>query len=164
MDDLDRKILAQLQQDCSRSHADLAALVHLSPSQVSRRIARLEQEGIVRGQVALLDPDALGLDTEAQILVTLASYAGDVLSGFHARISALPEVLDCCATTGDADYWLRVVTRDLKALSRLINRDLLGHGDVASVRSSIVLDRIKRTTALPLPAPTSLGIMVTRKP
>jgi DNA-binding Lrp family transcriptional regulator len=70
---------------------------------------------------------------------------------FHQRISALEEVLECCATTGDSDYLLRIVARDLQAYSRLINQELLGHGDIASVRSSVVLDRIKQTTALPLP-------------
>ena len=65
-------------------------------------------------------------------------------------MAALDEVLDCCATTGDSDYLLRVVTRDLKGLSHLINDELLGHGDVANVRSSITLEVIKRTTALPV--------------
>jgi Lrp/AsnC family transcriptional regulator, leucine-responsive regulatory protein len=151
MDGLDRKLLTQLQEDCSLSHPELGEIVNLSASQVSRRIARMQQAGLIRKQVALLDGDSLGLGTEASISVTLASYAPDIVSRFQARISALPQVLDCCATTGDADYLLRVITVDLKALSRLINHDLLGYGDVASVRSSVVLDRIKRTTALPLP-------------
>ena len=67
-------------------------------------------------------------------------------------MSALDQVVDCCATTGDADYLLRVVAHDLRSFSALINRELLGHGDIASVHSSVVLERIKRTTALPLPA------------
>ncbi|MBS0255031.1 MAG: Lrp/AsnC ligand binding domain-containing protein, partial [Proteobacteria bacterium] len=64
---------------------------------------------------------------------------------------ALPQVVECCALTGDADYLLRVLTRDLASFSALMNEEVLGHGDVAGVRSSIVLDRIKRTTQLPLP-------------
>jgi DNA-binding Lrp family transcriptional regulator len=150
MDHIDRKILVQLQVDASRSHAELGEMVHLSASQVSRRIARMELDGLIRQQVALLDAQALGLMVEAYISITLGSYAREVVAGFVGRVAALDEVLDCCATTGDADYLLRVVTRDLKALSHLINEALLGHGDVANVRSSITLDVVKRTTALPV--------------
>ncbi len=151
MDKLDRQLLALLQTDASRAHADLAKLVNLSPSQVSRRVARLEAEGYIRATVALLSEAALGLQVEAYVAVAMASYAPDVVRGFHARISALEEVLDCRATTGDSDYLLRIVARDLASYSRLMNEQLLGHGDVASVRSSVVLDRIKHTTSLPLP-------------
>jgi DNA-binding Lrp family transcriptional regulator len=150
MDQMDRRILAQLQADSSRSHADLAETVHLSASQVSRRIARLQEDGVIRQQVALLDEEALGLQVEAFVAVAMASYAPDAVRLFHERISSLDEVLDCCATTGDSDYLLRIVARNLKAYSQLMNEQLLGHGDVASVRSSVVLNRIKRTTALPL--------------
>ena len=151
MDRTDRKLLALIQHDASLSHAELAERVHLSPSQCSRRIQRLHAEGVIRAQVALLDEAALGLGVEAYVTVTLASYAREVAEQFHARIAALPQVLECCALTGDADYLLRVITEDLAAFSRLMNAEVLGHGDVAGVRSSIVLDRIKHTTALPLP-------------
>lgn len=150
MDMLDRKILAQLQTDASRSHAELGEIVHLSASQISRRIARLEASGMIRHQVAILDEEQLGLTVQAYVSITLASYSRDIVHRFHDRVCALEEVLDCCATTGDADYLLRIVARDLKALSRLINEELLGHGDVVNVRSSITLDVIKRTTSLPL--------------
>ncbi|OYU35938.1 Lrp/AsnC family transcriptional regulator [Novosphingobium sp. PASSN1] len=155
MDKLDHQLLALLQTDASRPHADLARLVGLSASQVSRRIARLEADGFIRATVALLSEAALGLQVEAYVAVAMASYAPDVVRGFHERISALPEVLDCRATTGDSDYLLRIVARDLAAYSRLMNQQLLGHGDVASVRSSVVLDRIKHTTSLPLPPPVA---------
>ena len=150
MDDVDLRILAQLQQDSSRPHAVLAEVIHLSASQVSRRIARLEQEGVIRQQVALLDEEALGLQVEAFVNVAMASYASEAVAGFQDRIAALAEVTYCCATTGDADYILRVVARDLRQFSRLLNEEILGHGDVASVRSNVVLNRVKSTTALPL--------------
>lgn len=151
MDRTDLKLLALLQQDAALAHAELAERVNLSPSQVSRRIQRLSADGVIRAQVALLNEAALGLGVEAYVTVTLASYARDVAAGFHARIAALPQVVECCALTGDADYLLRVLTADLASFSRLMNEELLGHGDVAGVRSSIVLDRVKRTTAVPLP-------------
>ena len=151
MDDIDRRILTQLQADSARSHPELAEVVGLSASQVSRRIARLQADGVIRSQVALLDEQALGLQVEAFVAVAMASYAPETVRAFHEPISSLEEVLDCCATTGDSDYLLPIVARDLRAYSRLMNEQLLGHGDIASVRSSVVLDRIKQTTALPLP-------------
>lgn len=153
MDKIDLRILAHLQDDASGSHADLADAVHLSPSQCSRRIARLREAGVIRRQVTLLDEAHLGLGVEAYVTVTMASYAPETVAGFHARIAALEAVVDCCALTGDADYLLRIVATDLQAFTRVLNAEILGHGDVASLRSSIVLDRIKRTTALPLPQP-----------
>lgn len=150
MDQVDRKILMQLQTDSSRSHADLGEMVHLSASQVSRRIARMQSDGLIRKQVAILNEEQLGLMVEAYVSITLSSYARGVVGQFQDRVSALDAVLDCCATTGDSDYLLRIVTRDLKDLSRLINEELLGHGDVDNVRSSITLNVIKRTTSLPL--------------
>lgn len=150
MDPIDRKILKQIQADSSPSHAELGDVVHLSASQVSRRIARMQQDGVIRKHVAILDEGQLGLMVEAYVSITLGSYSRETVSGFHARVSALDEVLDCCATTGDSDYLLRIVSRDLKGLSRLINEELLGHGDVDNVRSSITLNVIKRTTALPV--------------
>jgi Lrp/AsnC family leucine-responsive transcriptional regulator len=152
MDKIDLRILAQLQADSSRSHAELADAIHLSSSQVSRRIAKLEQDGVIRQHVALLDEEGLGLQVEAFVTVAMTSYAPEVVTGFQHRMSALDQVVDCCATTGDADYLLRVVARDLRSFSAFINQELLGHGDIAKVHSSVVLERIKRTTALPLPA------------
>ena len=155
MNRTDRKILALLQTDASISHADLGARVNLSPSQCSRRIARLQELGIIRGTVALLDEAGLGLQLEAYVTVTLSSYTRTVVEAFHSRIVDLAEVIECCSLTGDNDYLLRVLTKDRAAFAQFLNEDLLGHGDVARVRSSIVLDRVKRTTALPLPDNTS---------
>ena len=150
MDRHDRRILALLQEDSSMSHADIAQRVHLSASQCSRRIQRLLAEGYIRKQVALLDPEKLGLTVEAYVTVTLSSYEKSAVAGFHDRIRSLPDIVECCAMTGDTDYMLRIMSRDLRSFTRLINEDILGVGDVANVRSSIVLDHVKRTTALPI--------------
>ena len=150
MDQTDRKILKHLQADASLSHAELGEQVNLSPSQVSRRIQRMQQEGLILRQVALLDEARLGLQVEAYVAVSLSSYAPDMVRRFHQRMTLLDEVLSCASTTGDSDYLLRIVAPDLRAYARLMNTEVLGHGDVSSVRSSVVLDRIKHTTALPL--------------
>ncbi len=151
MDNVDHRILSLLQVDAALSHSEIAERVHLSASQVSRRIVRMSQDAIIRRQVVLLDEEQLGLTMEAFVSVSLSSYKPELVSAFHARMSALEEVLDCCATTGQSDYLLRIVARDLRSFSKLLNNELLGHGEVANVQSNVVLDRIKRTTALPLP-------------
>jgi Lrp/AsnC family leucine-responsive transcriptional regulator len=151
MNRIDLKILDQLQTDASISHPELGARVNLSASQCSRRVQRLEELGIIRKTVVLLDEAALGLQLEAYVTVTLSSYTQKEVAGFHARVADLPEVVECCSLTGDSDYLLRVLTTDRDAFSRFLNKDLLAHGDVARVRSSIVLEKIKRTTAVPLP-------------
>jgi len=151
MNRIDLKILDQLQTDASISHPELGARVNLSASQCSRRVQRLEELGVIRKTVVLLDEAALGLQLEAYVTVTLSSYTQKDVAGFHARVADLPEVVECCSLTGDSDYLLRVLTTDRNAFSRFLNKDLLGHGDVARVRSSIVLEKIKRTTAVPLP-------------
>jgi Lrp/AsnC family leucine-responsive transcriptional regulator len=151
MNRIDLKILDQLQTDASISHPELGARVNLSASQCSRRVQRLEELGIIRKTVVLLDEAALGLQLEAYVTVTLSSYTQKDVAGFHQRVADLPEVVECCSLTGDSDYLLRVLTTDRNAFSRFLNKDLLGHGDVARVRSSIVLEKIKRTTAVPLP-------------
>lgn len=153
MDRMDRNILKHLQNDASLSHAEIGERVHLSASQVSRRILRLQQEGIIFKQVALLDEERLGLQVEAFVAVSLSSYAPDVVQKFHRRMTMLDEVLSCSSTTGDSDYLLRILAKDLRTYSRLMNTELLGHGDVASVKSSVVLERIKNTTALPIKDP-----------
>jgi len=150
MDRVDLRLLALLQEDSSRSHAELAELVHLSASQCSRRIQRLMADGVIRAQVALVDEESVGLGVEAYVRVTLSSYARGVVAGFHKRIAEIPEIVECCAMTGDSDYLVRVLSSNLNAFSRLLNEKLLGHDDVAGVQSSIVLDRIKRTSAVPL--------------
>jgi Lrp/AsnC family leucine-responsive transcriptional regulator len=150
MDRLDGKILTLLQEDASLSHAELADRVNLSPSQCSRRIQRLEAEGVIGRHVVLVKPESLGLTVEAYVTIALVDYAKETRTRFHERIAGLESVVECCSLTGDSDYLLRIVSKDLAALTELINRDLLGPGDVAKVRSSIVLERIKRTTALPI--------------
>ena len=151
MDATDRRLLAQLQENAGISQMELSDKVHLSASQCSRRIQKLQQDGYIDRQVVLLNNRKLGLEVEAYVMVALTSHKANEAAAFHERVKQHPAIVECCSLTGDADYLLRVVTTNLDALADLINNSLLGKGDVASVKSSIVLTRIKRTTALPLP-------------
>lgn len=150
LDGFDLKILTLLQEDGRRSNQELADLVHLSPSQCSRRRIRLEQAGVVRGYHAALDPVRLGLAVTVFMRITLATHSGDNARRFADLVRGLDCVLEAHSLTGDADYLLKVVVPDLAALAAVVNDALLPHESVASVRSSVVLVTLKESAALPL--------------
>lgn len=150
IDRTDLRLLALLQQDAKLAHAALGERVHLSASQVSRRIARLEDAGLVQGYMALLDPDVLGLDVEAFTSVSLDRHDPGVGEAFEQGIQTCDEILDCMAVTGEADYILRIVAPDLNAFARFITDRLIKLPGVKMVRSNIGLHRIKRSHSLPL--------------
>lgn len=151
LDPVDRKILAAIQVDATRTAQALADLVHLSPSQAARRRARLEAEGYVTATVARVDPAKVGLGVQAFVQVQLATHAPDGARGFARLILNLPEVVNAWTMTGEADYLLRVWCQDLAALNRLIHGQLLPHPVIARVQSQIVLDQLKSFGGLPLP-------------
>jgi DNA-binding Lrp family transcriptional regulator len=150
VDAFDRKILALLQADARLTNNDLSERVNLSPSQCSRRRQRLEEEGLIRGYRAVLDRDRLGFPLVNIISVTLATHNRDNARRFAELLARLPEVLEAHALTGEMDYFVKVVTPDLKSLADFVNDVLLPHESVQHVKTSIVLQTLKETTALPL--------------
>jgi len=152
LDDFDLRLLAALQDDGRLSNQEAAERIGLSASQCSRRRAMLESAGIIKGYRALLSAEALGFGLQAIIQVTLNAHSQDNARLFRDLVSSLDEIQEAYAVTGDTDYQLRVVVADLKGLAVLVNDRLLPHQSVARVRSSIVLERLKETTRLPLRA------------
>jgi DNA-binding Lrp family transcriptional regulator len=150
IDSFDRKILALLQIDARLTNNDLSERVSLSPSQCSRRRQRLEEEGLILGYRAVLDRDRLGFPLVNIISVTLATHNRDNARRFAELLARLPEVLEAHALTGEMDYFVKVVTPDLKSLAEFVNDVLLPHESVQHVKTSIVLQTLKETTALPL--------------
>ena len=150
LDKFDVALLSALQQDASATHQQLGELVHLSPSQVSRRITRLQASGIIRRTVALLDPARIGLGVRAISYVTLARHGEDEGAAFEQDIAAFPEVLECFAVTGECDYILQIVAASLSELSESVLRRLTRIKVVNNIRSNIVLQSIKSSTELPL--------------
>ena len=153
VDSFDLKILAALQDDGRRTNQQLADLIGLSASQCSRRRMRLEEEKVISGYHADLSGEALGFNLIAFIQITLATHSPDNAKTFRALVSRIDEIQEAYSLTGDADYVLKAVLRDLKSLSDIINNVLMPHPSVAHVRSSIVLDRLKESTKLPLKTP-----------
>jgi DNA-binding Lrp family transcriptional regulator len=150
MDSFDLKILDALQGNGHETNDHLAELAGLSPSQCSRRRSVLEADGVIEGYHAKLSAEKLGLKVQVFVQVTLATHSPDNSKRFAKLINELDEVQEAYSLTGAADYVLKLVVEDLQALSRILNDVLLPHQSVAHVRSSIVLDRLKHTTRLPL--------------
>jgi len=150
VDQFDRKILALLQADARLTNNDLSERVNLSASQCSRRRQRLEESGLIRGYRAVLDRERLGFPLVNVISVTLATHNRDNARRFAELLRGLPEVQEAHALTGEMDYVLKVVTRDLKSLSEFVNDILLPHESVQHVKTAIVLETLKEDGPLPL--------------
>ena len=150
VDNFDLRLLAALQDDGRLTNQELAEIAGLSASQCSRRRMRLEEDGVIAGYRAQLASQALGFELIAFIQITLATHSPDNAQKFRALVNRVDEIQEAYALTGDSDYLLKVVLRDLKSLSDIVNNVLMPHQSVAHVRSSIVLDRLKESSKLPL--------------
>jgi len=150
LDRLDRRILDLLQREGALPVAEVATRTGLSTTTCWRRIQQLEQSGVIRGRVALLDRAALGLDVTIFAHVKLSTQGRDAIAAFAEAIRERPEVLDCYTTMGEWDFMLRVVTRDIKAFEAFYLDHLSKLPNVQSINSSVAVTVIKETTVLPI--------------
>jgi Lrp/AsnC family transcriptional regulator len=149
MDDVDRRLLALLQQDCTIAMADLAAQVSLSATPVWKRIQKLEQAGVITGRVALLDPASIGIGLVVFVAIEAAEHSPEWLSQFAAAMAAMPEVMDAYRMAGEVDYMLRVAVPDMAAFDSFYKR-LIETVKLKNVTSRFAMERLKQTTAYPL--------------
>jgi Lrp/AsnC family transcriptional regulator len=150
IDRIDRGILDALQRDGSLSAADVASQVGLSTTTCWRRIQQLERSGVIKQRVALLDRSKLGLDVIVFVQVRLSTQGRDAIAQFDQAIRDRPEVLDCYTLTGEWDFWLRIVTHDMKEYEAFFLDHLSKIPNVQSVNSSIAVTVVKESTVLPL--------------
>ncbi len=150
LDSYDISLLSALQRDANATHQQIGERIHLSTSQVSRRVQRLQTAGIIQRYVALLNPAALGLGVRAITYVTLTRHGGDEGLAFEREMAHIPEVLECYSVAGESDYILQIVAADLNALSDNVLRRLTRIQGVGNIRSNIVLNCIKSSTEMPL--------------
>ena len=154
LDKIDRQLLRTLQADGRATYDQLAEQVSLSPSTVLRRVKRLEESGVIARYVALVKPETVGLGLTAYINVRLEknteSHKRNPMDLFRASVQSWPEVVECAALTGEMDYLLRLLVRDMAHYSTFIMDTLLKHPSVQDCKTSFVLDRVKGTTALPV--------------
>ncbi len=150
IDATDARILDVLQKRGRISNADLAEQVNLSASACHRRVARLEQDGIIRDYVALLDPRKVDRPTTVFVEISLSGQADEVLDAFEREVRLIPEVLECHLMAGSADYLLKVVAADTEDFARIHRRSLARLPGVAQMQSSFALRTVFKTTALPI--------------
>jgi DNA-binding Lrp family transcriptional regulator len=150
MDKTDHKILAELQKNGRLSSQALAARVGLSTSPCWRRVKRMERAGVIAGNVAILNPESVGLHVIAFALVSLEDHHPDSVSDFDRMVEDLPEILECHAMSGQHDYQLKVVCESIGAYDQLLSQHILRVEAVHTVNTSFVLRTNKSTTALPL--------------
>lgn len=150
LDRFERTILAALQQNSRLTTQELAGQVGLSATAVWRRMKSLEEGGFIRHYAALLDPRAVGLGECVFLHVMLRGHANGEGEMFEKAVKALPEILECHATTGDADYLLRVVMPSIQDYGDFLQRCIFSIPGVSQVRSSVTLRQVKYETSLPL--------------
>ncbi len=145
----DRRILAEIQRDSRLTMQELADRVGMSPSAVWRRIRSLEDDGVIDRYAVIVNPRKAGFDLSAIVHVSLARHEESNVDNFVNEISKHPEVLECFATSGEADFHLRVVVEDMDGYNRFLDEFMFRLPGVQQVRSNIVLKEIKTDTALP---------------
>jgi Lrp/AsnC family leucine-responsive transcriptional regulator len=152
MDKIDARILRALQQDSSRPVAELAAEVGLSASACHRRVKLLEESGVIVGYVARLDRAALGFPIQVFVEITLSSQSQEALKAFETVVTRFEEILECHLTTGQADYILRVVARDVADYDNIHRNCLARLPGVSSMQTIFVLRSIRERRGYPIQA------------
>ena len=150
MDQIDRLILMQLQHNAAQPVADIARKVGLSVTPCWRRIQRMEENGIIRKRVALLDSKAIGVAMSVFVAVRTDQHTADWLKNFAGMVADMPEVVEFYRMSGEVDYLLRVVVPNMAAYDSFY-RKLIAQVQLTDVSSSFAMEEIKYTTALPLP-------------
>ncbi len=150
LDTTDRKILNLLQHDGRMTNAQLAEQVNLSQSACHRRVARLEEEGVIAGYAMLVNQEAIGLGTSVIVEVSLDSQAEEYLNNFENAVQNVPAVMECYLMAGDADYVVRVAVADVADYERIHKEYLSRLPHVARIRSIFVMRTVYKSTAVEL--------------
>lgn len=149
LDAYDLKLLTLLQEDARQTHDVLAEAVNLSPTAVTRRLKRLRNEGIIRKEVALVDPAVFGRTLRLVVNVELQRAQAPVVDAFRAAMQAAPEVLECYNVTGRQDFVLMVLVRDMSDFERFARAHLMNNPHVREFDSLVVINTCKYSTAVP---------------
>jgi Lrp/AsnC family transcriptional regulator len=149
MDEKDRRILVELQRNAGQGIEALAERVHLSRNACWRRVKQLEEDGVIRARVVLLDPSRLNLGLTAFIAIRTSKHDQAWLDRFSAAVKDIPEIIGVYRTTGETDYMLQAVVPDIAGYDRLYKR-LIAKVPLTDVSSFFVMEKVKETTELPL--------------
>lgn len=150
IDKQDKRILQVLQEHCRISSQELSEKVNISPTTCWRRIKALEESGVIKSYNAILDRHKLGFEISAFVSVSIERRYANVVEEIEAAFLARAEVLECYSTTGEADFTLRVVAKNVEDYELFLKNFLFKLPEVKQVRSSIALNELKQSTVLPL--------------
>jgi Lrp/AsnC family leucine-responsive transcriptional regulator len=150
IDDIDRRIIAAVQDDGKITTHELAERVGLSPSPCARRVRMLEEAGVIKGYTAIIDQKKVGLPISAFASIKLERQREEDLDRFSQAVTRWPEVVDCYLMTGQRDYLMRIVVRDLEAYEQFLKEKLTRLDGVGSIETSFALAQVKRSEILPL--------------
>ena len=146
----ERRLLDAMQKDTTLSQIDLAELSGKSRTSIWRWIREVEEAGVIDRKVALLNPKELGLQIHVLLSVSMVKHTVATRKEFEAHVQTLPEVMEAYSVSGDRDYVLLILSKDMEAYNDFLNSKILDHPSVHSASSSFALRRVKYTTALPL--------------
>jgi Lrp/AsnC family transcriptional regulator len=149
LDDHDKKLLRLMQDDANRTVQDYADAIGLSATPTARRIKRLSDAGVIRKQVSLLDPDALGLKTTLFVFIRTSRHDGDWLDAFSKGVKRMPEVVEFYRMGGDVDYLLKIMLPEISDYDAVYKR-LIAIAPLSDVSASFAMEALKNTTELPL--------------
>jgi Lrp/AsnC family transcriptional regulator len=149
IDRLDKKILEILQQDASLSLDDIGDKAGLSRNACWRRIRKLEEDGVIKGRVAIIDPNAVNLGLSVFMAIRTTEHNADWLNAFHKAVSTIPEIIGAYRTSGDTDYILHARIPDVQAYDQLYQK-LVERVALSDVSGSFVMEELKQVTELPL--------------
>jgi DNA-binding Lrp family transcriptional regulator len=150
LDDIDRRLLAELQAEGRVTNVELAHRVGLTAPPCLRRVRALEEDGVIRGYHAELDPAKLGFSITVFALVSLKSQAEEALRGFEEHVRKLPEVRECYMLNGEIDFILKIVSKDLQGFQEFLTTSLTPAPNVASVKTSLTIRTAKQMPGVPL--------------
>jgi Lrp/AsnC family transcriptional regulator len=150
LDEIDKRIVRDLQRDAGLSHAGLAERVGASAASVWRRVRALELAGVLGKSVRLASPEALGRSVNVLCQVRMARQSVEARADFEAFIQSREEIVECYAMSGEWDYLLRIAVRDVADYDRFIMRGVLAHPSVANAASNFALRQVKYTTEIPV--------------
>ncbi|RBP82447.1 Lrp/AsnC family transcriptional regulator [Marinomonas rhizomae] len=151
LDSYDWRLLRALQANARLTNVALSEQVNLSPSQCSRRLQRLEQNNLIEAYFTQLNASELGYQVTAFVNITLDKSIKNSDQEFQKAIEAIPQILECYSVSGEADYWLRVISENLPTLSTFLSESLASQPCIRDLTSTVVLNRVKHAPSIPLP-------------
>lgn len=154
LDDTDKKILTILQENGRITNSKLAQQIGLSPPAILERVRRLESSGVIDKYVALLDRKKTGFEIQTIVMVCVSHHQIPSLEDVIKRLTSMEEVLECYQLTGEVDFLLKVVVKDMSAYTHFVNNKLSGIPGIQNVKTSFILETMKSTTSLQFPIDT----------